>query len=140
MSQAGAKLEPGRRVTTNAPPNGASRTQQHEEMVMQVLVNSGKHVASSMTFKEDISSRVREKLQRYEDRLTRIEVHLSDENALKSGPQDKRCKVEARMKGRDPLTVSHDAEELHQAIEGAMNKLTNALDRNLGKDAKRWTH
>jgi len=59
---------------------------------------------------------------------------------LKSGPQDKRCKVEARMKGRDPLTVSHDAEELQQAIDGAMNKLTNALDRNLGKDAKRWTH
>lgn len=107
---------------------------------MQVLVNSGKHVASSMAFKEDISSRVRSKLQRYEDHLTRIEVHLSDENALKSGPLDKRCKVEARMKGRDPLTVSHDAEEMHQAIDGAMNKLTNALDRNLGKDAKNWTH
>jgi ribosome-associated translation inhibitor RaiA len=44
------------------------------------------------------------------------------------------------MKGRDPLTVSHDASELQQAIDGAMNKLTNALDRNLGKDAKRWTH
>ena len=99
---------------------------------MQVLVNSGKHVTSSMAFTDDISNRVRSKLQRYADHLTRIEVHLSDENALKSGPQDKRCKVEARMKGRDPLTVSHDAEELQQAIDGAMNKLTNALDRNLG--------
>ncbi|MGY2437114.1 HPF/RaiA family ribosome-associated protein, partial [Escherichia coli] len=79
---------------------------------MQVLVNSGKHVSSSMDFKDDIRGRIRDKLQRYEDHLTRIEIHLSDENALKSGPQDKRCKVEARMKGRDPLTVSHDASEL----------------------------
>ena len=107
---------------------------------MQVLVNSGKHVTSSMDFKDDIRGRIRDKLQRYEDHLTRIEIHLSDENALKSGPQDKRCKIEARIKGRDPLTVSHDASELHQALDGAMNKLTNALDRNLGKDAKRWTH
>lgn len=107
---------------------------------MQVLVNSGKHVASSMALKDDIRSRVRDKLQRYEDHLTRIEIHLSDENALKNGPQDKRCKVEARMKGRAPLTVSYDACELHQALDGAMNKLTSVLDRNLGKDAKRWIH
>lgn len=66
---------------------------------MQVLVNSGKHVTSSMDFKDDIRSRIRDKLQRYEDHLTRIEIHLSDENALKSGPQDKRCKVEARDEG-----------------------------------------
>ncbi|WP_175253765.1 HPF/RaiA family ribosome-associated protein [Pseudomonas sp. BMW13] len=107
---------------------------------MQVLVNSGKHVASSMALKDDIRSRVQAKLQRYEDHLTRIELHLSDENALRNGPQDKRCKVEARMKGRDPLTVSHDAAELQQAIDGAVNKLTHALERNLGKDAKRWAH
>lgn len=107
---------------------------------MQVLVNSGKHVTSSMDFRDGIGSRIRDKLQRYEDHLTRIEIHLSDENALKSGPQDKRCKVEARMKGRDPLTVSHDASELQQAIDGAVNKLTNALDRTIGKDAKPWTH
>lgn len=105
---------------------------------MQVLVNSGKHVASSMALKDDIRRRMQAKLQRYDDHLTRIELHLSDENALKNGPQDKRCKMEARMKGRDPLTVSHDAPELHQAIDGAMHKLINALERSLGKDAKRW--
>lgn len=107
---------------------------------MQVMVNSGKHVDSSMALKTDIRSRVRDKLQRYEEHLTRIEIHLSDENALKSGPQDKRCKVEARMKGRDPLTVSYDACEMQLAIDGAMNKLTSVLDRNIGKHADKWIH
>ncbi|MGE8498456.1 MAG: HPF/RaiA family ribosome-associated protein [Pseudomonas sp.] len=107
---------------------------------MQVMVNSGKHIDSSIALKTDIRIRVREKLQRYEEHLTRVVVHLSDENALKGGPQDKRCQVEARMKGRDPLSVSFDAGEMHQAIDGAMNKLTSVLDRNLGKNAKKWIH
>ena len=81
---------------------------------------------------------MRDKLQRYEEHLTRVEIHLSDENALKTGPQDKRCKVEARMKGRDPMSVSYDAGELQQAIDGAMNKLTAVLERNIGKNAKKW--
>jgi len=105
---------------------------------MQVMVNSGKHVDTSMAFKTDIRGRVRDKLQRYEEHLTRVEIHLSDENALKTGPQDKRCKVEARMKGRDPMSVSYDAGELQQAIDGAMNKLTAVLERNIGKNAKKW--
>ncbi|UCJ16589.1 HPF/RaiA family ribosome-associated protein [Pseudomonas sp. MM211] len=107
---------------------------------MQVMVNSGKHVDTSMAFKTDIRGRVRDKLQRYEEHLTRVEIHLSDENALKSGPQDKRCKVEARMKGRDPMSVSFDACEMQQAIDGAMNRLTSVLDRNLGKNANKWIH
>lgn len=107
---------------------------------MQVMVNSGKHVDSSMALKTDIRGRVTEKLRRYEEHLTRVEIHLSDENALKNGPQDKRCKLEARMKGRDPLSVSFDASDLHQAIEGAINKLTSVLERNLGKSARKWVH
>lgn len=107
---------------------------------MQVMVNSGKHVDTSMEFKTDIRGRVHDKLQRYEEHLTRIEIHLSDENALKSGAQDKRCKMEARMKGRDPVTVSSDASDMQQAIDGAMNKLTSVLDRNLGKNADKWIH
>jgi len=44
------------------------------------------------------------------------------------------------MKGRDPMSVSYDACELQQAIDGAMNKLTSVLERNIGKNAKKWIH
>ena len=65
--------------------------------------------------------------------LTRVEVHLSDENGGKSGPKDKRCKMEARPKGHQPILVSHDADSLTQAVEGAAQKLEHALEHLFGK-------
>src|SRR5690606_41259881 len=97
---------------------------------MQVMVNSGKHVDSSMALKTDIRGRVTEKLRRYEEHLTRGEIHLSDENALKNGPQDKRCKQEARMQGRDPLTASFPATRPLPAVEGATHQRTTSMERD----------
>ena len=50
------------------------------------------------------------------DRITRIEVHLSDENSLKGGDHDKRCMLEARIAGMQPLAVTHLAESLVAAV------------------------
>ncbi|WP_339510684.1 HPF/RaiA family ribosome-associated protein [Pseudomonas sp. RL_15y_Pfl2_60] len=100
---------------------------------MQVLVNSDKHIEASLDLVTNVRSRVEHKIKRFEDHLTRIEAHLSDENAHKSGTQDKRCQIEARMKGRDPISVTHNAESLHQAIDGAIDKLSTVLDRNVRK-------
>jgi ribosome-associated translation inhibitor RaiA len=67
-------------------------------------------------------------LSRFSDRLTRVEVHLSDENGPKSGPDAKRCMMEARLRGRQPITVTHRAETLGQAIDGAVDRLQRLLD------------
>ncbi|WP_163029081.1 HPF/RaiA family ribosome-associated protein, partial [Pseudomonas viridiflava] len=72
-------------------------------------------------------------LERHLEDLTRVEVHLSDENGGKSGPKDKRCKMEARPKGHQPISVSHDADSLTQAVEGATTKLEHALEHLFGK-------
>lgn len=100
---------------------------------MQVLVNSDNHIDASLDLVTNVRSRVEQKIHRFEDHLTRIEVHLNDENAHKSGAQDKRCLVEARMKGRDPISVTHHADTLHKAIDGAVDKLSTVLDRTISK-------
>lgn len=100
---------------------------------MQVLVRSDHHIEASLDFMTTIGKRVEEKIKRFEDHLTRVEVHLSDEHAHKGGTLDKRCLIEARSKGRDPLLVSHNAEHLEKAIEGAISKLGTALERDLSK-------
>jgi hypothetical protein len=66
------------------------------------------------------------------DRLTRVEVHLSDVNAAKHGVDDKRCLLEARLAGLQPLAVSHEAESLRSAITGATRKLVRSLDSRSG--------
>jgi hypothetical protein len=65
--------------------------------------------------------------------ITRVEVHLTDENAGKRGPDDKRCMMEARLQGRKPQAVTHNAETVEQAVKGAADKLRRVLDSSLGR-------
>ncbi|WP_150303626.1 HPF/RaiA family ribosome-associated protein [Pseudomonas saliphila] len=99
---------------------------------MQVQVNSN-HIEGSVQLQEWVGSAVVEQLERFEDLLTRIEIHVSDENAHKGGGQDKRCQIEFRPKGHQSMSVSHKAESLHLAVEGAATKARHALEHLTGK-------
>ncbi|CAG8866969.1 hypothetical protein PS627_02252 [Pseudomonas fluorescens] len=100
---------------------------------MQIQVNSDNHIQGNERLNEWVRSTVESTLERFEEDLTRIEVHLRDENGDKPGPHDKRCQLEARPKGHQPISVNHTATSLEQAVEGAANKLNNALDHLYGK-------
>ena len=58
---------------------------------------------------------------------------LSDK---KSGAEDKRCLLEARLAGHQPIAVSHEAATTELALEGALDKLTHSLDGTLGRMGK----
>ncbi|EXF44282.1 ribosomal subunit interface protein [Pseudomonas sp. BAY1663] len=100
---------------------------------MQVLVNSNHSVDVSNGLEERIRATVESELERFDGQLTRVEVHLNDENSGKSGPQDKRCQMEARVKGHEPISATHKAESLDLAINGAAEKLNHALSHALDK-------
>ncbi|MGD9841481.1 MAG: HPF/RaiA family ribosome-associated protein [Steroidobacteraceae bacterium] len=72
-------------------------------------------------------------LDRFSEHITRVEVHLSDENADKTSKNDKRCMIEARLEGRNPMAVTHQAATLAEAIDGATDKLSVLIDKTLGK-------
>ena len=103
---------------------------------MQIQVNSN-HIEGSARLQEWVSAAVMGRLERFEEQLTRVEIHLSDENAQKSGPDDKRCQIEARPKGHQSISVTHKAADLDLAVEGAAEKMLHALEHLMGKlDAK----
>jgi hypothetical protein len=57
-----------------------------------------------------------------------VDVHLSDENSdKKGGYNEMRCKIEAHLEGRQPIAVTHQANTLDQAVEGAAQKLVNLI-------------
>ena len=72
-------------------------------------------------------------LSRFREQITRVEVHLSDENAHKSAQDDKRCMMEARLEGQRPTAVTHQAANLDQAINGAADKLQRSIESTLGR-------
>lgn len=100
---------------------------------MQIQVHSDNHIEGSARLADWVSASVAGKLDRYDDELTRVVVHLNDENGDKAGAHDKRCQIEARPKGLQPISVTHKAESLELAIDGAVDKLSNALAHQFGK-------
>ena len=100
---------------------------------MQIQVNSDNHIESSIRLEEWVRTTIESTLDRYEEDLTRVEVYLRDENGDKPGPHDLSCRLEARPKGHQPVSVLHKADTLEQAIDGAATKLDHALEHLFGK-------
>lgn len=100
---------------------------------MQIQVNSDNHIESSIRLEEWVRTTIESTLERYEEDLTRVEVYLRDENGDKPGPHDLSCRLEARPKGHQPVSVCHKADTLEQAIDGAAVKLDHALEHLFGK-------
>jgi ribosomal subunit interface protein len=98
---------------------------------MQVQINTDSNIEGSEQLSEHVRSVVDTTLSRYADRITRVEVHLGDENGGKSGQNDKRCVMEARLEGRQPTAVTHHAASLDLAIDGAADKLLRALESTI---------
>jgi ribosome-associated translation inhibitor RaiA len=100
---------------------------------MQIQVNCDNHIQNSTRLEQWVSSTVESALDRYDEDLTRVEVHLRDENGDKPGPHDIRCQMEARPKGHQPISVTHKSGSQEQAILGAAEKLEHALEHFYGK-------
>jgi ribosome-associated translation inhibitor RaiA len=105
---------------------------------MKVLLNSDNRIEVNDVLRAIVQGEVDRALGRFEDRLTRVEVYLSDLNGPKEGPlADKRCVVEARPAGRQPLVASDDTETVTEAIAGAVNKMKRQLESELGREAEK---
>ncbi|XUU60896.1 HPF/RaiA family ribosome-associated protein [Erythrobacter sp. HA6-11] len=103
---------------------------------MQFQFNSDSSVMGTDNVAERIEASVRGKLARFEDRLTRLEVHVSDENARKGGSDDKTCMIEARPRGGRPIGVTEHAGDVDTAARRAASTMAERLERVLGKESK----
>ena len=104
---------------------------------MKIELSTDKNIEGSEALAAHVREVVRRHMGHIEEHLTRVEVHLADENAGKSGPQDHRCMIEARPKGSAPTAVTHHADTVHQALEGAAERLKRALVAELDKRGNR---
>lgn len=101
---------------------------------MKIHLNTDNHISASEGLSERADRVVGGALERFADRVTRVEAHVSDVNSHKNGDGvDKRCMLEARVAGHQPIAVTEDAETVEQALSGAAQKLKRALDSMFGK-------
>ena len=100
---------------------------------MTIQFNTDNNIKVSEELRIPLVSLISEKLSRFGHQITRVEVHLSDENGDKEGFNDKRCMIEARLSGMKPIAVTNHANNNEEAVEGAVEKLKTSLDTILGR-------
>ena len=100
---------------------------------MQIRVSSDSSVEDRREVTEQVEAAVAGALDRFREQITRVEAHLTDENSHKGGGNDKRCALEARLKGLQPIAVTHQAATLDQAVVGAAAKLKKSIEHTIGR-------
>jgi ribosome-associated translation inhibitor RaiA len=101
---------------------------------VQIKINTDRNIEGHEGLVARVSGVVESALSRISDHITRVEVHVSDENSNKKGGNDTmRCVMEARLEGRRPIAVTHQAATLDQAVDGAADKLTGLIESTLGR-------
>ena len=103
---------------------------------MKIQFNTDKTINGGERNQTFFSSQIAEELKRYQSHITRIEVHLSDENGKKEGMNDIRCLLEARLESRQPIAVSCQDDKVELAVSGAIEKLKTTLETILERTAK----
>ena len=99
---------------------------------MQIQVRTDNHIEGSEGLTRHIESVIESVLSRFAERITRVEVHLSDENSSKkSHDDDIRCVIEARLAGLKPISVTDQSTTVQQAVDGAASKLEQTITRTL---------
>jgi len=98
-----------------------------------VQIHTDSNIRSSEELTAQVEALVTGTLERFADRISRVQVHLGDENGSKGGNNDKRCMMEARLDGRPPIAVTQQAPTLDQAMDGAAEKLERSIDSMLGR-------
>jgi len=108
---------------------------------VQIQIRTDHNIEGHEALADRVSSVVKDALNRVSDRITSVDVHLSNQNSEQEAGNDSlRCMIEARLEGYQPLAVTDQAATLDQAVDGATDKLTHLIDRTLGRLEHQSSH
>jgi ribosome-associated translation inhibitor RaiA len=94
---------------------------------MLVQINTDKNIEGHKRMNDFFEEEVKKDLGRFDDLVTRVEVHLEDENGDKAGKNDKKCVIEARIEKKNPIAVTSHGDTPEKAFYEALHKLKRTL-------------
>ena len=100
---------------------------------MNIQLNADKILNVHEAFENQLKGRLSKDFKRFDEHITTLEIHITDENGLKTGSNDIKCMLEAHLKGLQSIVVSDTANTLEQSVHGAIDKLKNSLDSIIGR-------
>lgn len=100
---------------------------------MNLQFRTDNNIAGSAALEEKLRQRITHDLSRYDQQITTVEVHLGDENSHKEGARDKRCMIEVRLEGLQPIAATAHEDTIEQAVKAALTKVKSAIDSARGR-------
>lgn len=101
---------------------------------MDIQFNTGNKVDGDARMSAHVEARLRERLARFERRLSRIEVHIRDtDGTRREGPDGIEATLEARPTSGDPIAVTERRETPEAAFGAALQTLVARMDAVFGK-------
>ena len=100
---------------------------------MKIQINTDKNIEGHERLEAYFSGELEKGLTRFEEKITRIEVHFGDENGEKFSVNDKKCVIEVRTAKLQPLTVTEHADSIEKAFQGALAKIKKSLTTTFEK-------
>ncbi|MEO5926449.1 MAG: HPF/RaiA family ribosome-associated protein [Bryobacteraceae bacterium] len=113
------------------PSTGTDKLQRRMEHRMHIQINTDHNIEGREALATYVREVVENALNLVSGHITRMVVHLSDENSDKSGPNDKRCVMEARLEGCQPIVITHQASTINDAVCDAADKLARLIESTL---------
>jgi hypothetical protein len=107
---------------------------------MQIDVSTDSRINGREKLTHYVQGHLETVLERFSARITRVEVHLTDESGNKTGGEDTKCVMEARMGGRPPVAVKSQERSIDQAITAATHKLKHLVESTLGRESSLTGH
>ncbi len=105
---------------------------------MQIQVRTDHNIDGHEKLSAWVQGVIEQSLVTARDRITRVEVHLTDENGgKKNGTADMRCVMEAHVAGRPAVVVTEHADTIHVAVTAAIGKLDRLIDHTLERVKER---
>lgn len=100
---------------------------------MTIQFNTDHNIEGNERLSAFLEEKITSGLSRFNDQITRIEVHLSDDNADKTNVKTIKCVLEARLEGLEPIAVTKHESTIEKSVTGAIDKMKAALDTKLGR-------
>ena len=102
---------------------------------MLIEVSTDNTIEGREKLNDYVKGVVEEAMSRFAKRITRVVVHTSDVNGNKSGLNDIRCVMEARLEGRPPIAVTSQETTIDEAVDSAAGKLKRLIESTLGSES-----
>lgn len=107
---------------------------------MFIQINTDNQIASDSQRNARLEEQIRQRLARFEERITDVQIHVQDVNGPRNGAPDLRCTLEARVNGYKPVAVSEHGATVDRAVMAAAKTAVKALDHQIGRLGDRKGH